>query len=56
MSHDTDRVTRARLHALRDRLTVDAAGRSGAQLPEVRRGLPPTSATAGHPDRARTAP
>jgi uncharacterized protein (DUF2267 family) len=33
------RVTRAWLHALRDRLTVDAAAHFGAQLPELWRGL-----------------
>jgi uncharacterized protein (DUF2267 family) len=35
----TYRVTRAWLHALRDRLTVDAAAHFGAQLPEMWRGL-----------------
>lgn len=35
----TYRVTRAWLHALRDRLTVEDAAHFGAQLPEVWRGL-----------------
>ena len=33
------RVLRAVLHALRDRLTVDAAAHLGAQLPEFLRGV-----------------
>lgn len=35
----TQRVLRTWLHALRDRLTVDAAAKFGAQLPELLRGV-----------------